>query len=238
MVSYAELEAEDVFHNEYIPFNLLELRSNLIAFFGWSGDRIGLRGDNRHLWGYHRSRAWIQTSQFCTNREASVIETEGNRNGGNPNAIAGMDIVTNQVHALAIYTRVNTARLAGRLPMLRQVILERNPDHAHLSFDRGHLDDNMQLLFQLITGQLPGGQKMVTVRATMPELRKGSSGPHVMTWQTLCNLRGATLAVDGDFGPLTDGATRELQRMFAAESIDGIVGPETWVIGLAAEDQV
>ena len=42
------------------------------------------------------------------------------------------------------------------------------------------------------------------------------------------NLRQADpIAVDGDFGPLTEQAVREFQRSQAIE-IDGIVGPITW----------
>ena len=43
--------------------------------------------------------------------------------------------------------------------------------------------------------------------------------------QTL--LPGA-LAVDGDFGPLTDSATRDYQQMFAPPA-DGVIGPVTWL---------
>lgn len=238
MVTYDELRQEPAWNAEFIPEGLARLRIDTLNYFGWPGERIGIIGDNRHLAFYHRSRRWIAESQYCTNRSASVTETEGNRTGGNPNAVAGMDIITNQATALAMWIRINTAKVAGRLPQLRQVILESNPAHVHLSFDRGHLDDDHSLLFQLITNQQSGGQPMVTVRAEMPELRQGSQGDHVKTWQMLCNRRGATLSVDGEFGPKTHAATRAVQQNFGAESVDGIVGPETWVIGLAGEDQV
>lgn len=238
MPDYYELRTEDVWNNQFTPSALADLREAVLSFYSWDGWRIGIMGDDNHTWGYHRSRAWIQQSDFCTNRTASVTETEGNRTGGNPNAVAGMDLIINEVAARAMYVRINTAKAAGLLPELRQVILESGPWHVHLSFDRGHLEGGYQLLYQLITNQTAGSDKMIVVQASMPELRKGSKGSHVKTWQTLCNLRGGSLSVDGDFGPITEGTTKWVQSHFGAESVDGIVGPETWVIGLAAEDQV
>lgn len=237
MPSYDELREEAVWTNQFTPPSLADLRQAVLDYYTWDGWRIGVMGDNNHTWGYHRSRAWIAESRFCTNRSSSVVETEGNRTGGNPNAVAGMDLIVNEVAARAMHTRINTARLAGRLPQLRQVILESGPWHVHLSFDRGYLDHDHGLLFRCIINQDAGGIKMVTVRATMPELRRGVNNSHVKTWQALCNLRGAGLSVDGDFGPKTDAATRALQTRYGAESVDGVVGPETWVIGLAGEDQ-
>lgn len=72
-----------------------------------------------------------------------------------------------------------------------------------------------------------------------PVLRRGSRGPAVMDLQTRLNAwmaqgtppRGAPLAVDGVFGPLTDGAVRRFQaEAFPGQpnEVDGIVGPRTW----------
>jgi peptidoglycan hydrolase-like protein with peptidoglycan-binding domain len=55
-------------------------------------------------------------------------------------------------------------------------------------------------------------------------VQQGASGEAVRAAQTL--LPGS-LVVDGDFGPLTDAATRDFQSMFAPPA-DGIVGPVTW----------
>lgn len=68
--------------------------------------------------------------------------------------------------------------------------------------------------------------------ASRPTIRRGSKGAAVREWQSLLNtIAGRGLRVDGDFGPLTDKATRDFQRMFGL-GVDGIVGPKTWGLGL------
>jgi hypothetical protein len=59
-------------------------------------------------------------------------------------------------------------------------------------------------------------------------VRRGSTGEAVKGVQVRMNLRQADpIAVDGDFGPLTEQAVREFQSDQGIE-IDGIVGPITW----------
>jgi hypothetical protein len=59
-------------------------------------------------------------------------------------------------------------------------------------------------------------------------VRRGSTGEAVKGVQVRMNLRQADpIAVDGDFGPLTEQAVREFQLSQAIE-VDGIVGPITW----------
>jgi len=66
-------------------------------------------------------------------------------------------------------------------------------------------------------GQLDWPHLIVTVR-------QGDHGEAVRALQTL--LAGG-LAVDGDFGPLTDAAVRSFQNVFFPPA-DGIAGPQTW----------
>src|SRR5271155_3104020 len=60
-----------------------------------------------------------------------------------------------------------------------------------------------------------------------PTLTEGDTGPAVQTLQTRLNVWGATLTVDGNFGPATLAAVKAFQ---AAQklTVDGIVGPQTW----------
>jgi peptidoglycan hydrolase-like protein with peptidoglycan-binding domain len=53
-------------------------------------------------------------------------------------------------------------------------------------------------------------------------------GEDVRTWQTRVRARGfADVAADGAYGPVSEGACREVQRI-AGLPVDGRVGPNTW----------
>lgn len=72
---------------------------------------------------------------------------------------------------------------------------------------------------------------------TQPEplphtILRGDVGPEVRKAQTLLNAKGATLTVDGAFGPNTDAAVRAFQKQKGL-TVDGIVGPKTWTALLA-----
>lgn len=71
---------------------------------------------------------------------------------------------------------------------------------------------------------------------TLPTLRQGATGVHVRTVQALCLARGVALTVDGDFGPKTATGVKAVQRKYGAESVDGVVGPETWTIMITGKD--
>ena len=57
-------------------------------------------------------------------------------------------------------------------------------------------------------------------------LRVGDSGPKVATLQRALDARGAHLAADGAFGPLTQAAVKTFQRSHGL-LVDGIAGPQT-----------
>lgn len=60
-----------------------------------------------------------------------------------------------------------------------------------------------------------------------PTLKMGSKGADVKNLQTILNQKGYTLTVDGDFGPSTQAAVKNFQRVNGLTD-DGIVGPKTW----------
>src|SRR5699024_9081956 len=62
---------------------------------------------------------------------------------------------------------------------------------------------------------------------SQPKLRQGDRGSAVSTLQTRLNAPGASIAVDGVFGPATNSAVTDLQSS-ADITVDGVVGPNTW----------
>lgn len=67
-----------------------------------------------------------------------------------------------------------------------------------------------------------------TVNVPLPVLKRGSKGGSVRSLQTLLVTKaGQEISVDGDFGPATERAVRNVQAFFGL-SVDGIVGGRTW----------
>ena len=84
--------------------------------------------------------------------------------------------------------------------------------------------------FNAYRGTVADFESQVTTGAPAgahPMLREGDTGTAVKTLQTRLNVWGATLATDGDFGPLTLAAVKAFQAAHQL-SVDGIVGPLTW----------
>lgn len=63
--------------------------------------------------------------------------------------------------------------------------------------------------------------------STPPTVQEGSTGPYVSQLQSDLNTQGASLTVDGIFGPLTKAAVEWFQRGNGL-AVDGICGPLTW----------
>lgn len=59
------------------------------------------------------------------------------------------------------------------------------------------------------------------------KIRNGSTGSSVTEAQCLLNSHGASLEVDGKFGPATEAAVRSFQSSRGL-AVDGVVGPITW----------
>jgi peptidoglycan hydrolase-like protein with peptidoglycan-binding domain len=68
--------------------------------------------------------------------------------------------------------------------------------------------------------------------ATTTMLKRGSRGPEVVDLQYLLLFRGSASSSalgkpDGDFGPKTEGAVKQFQKIKGLQQ-DGIVGERTW----------
>lgn len=174
MPTYAQLEQEIWWGLEETPDSLRELAVSLRIHFSVGPDDIGSKGDNNHLRGYHRSRAWIQNSNWCTNRSYSVSRTPGDRAGGNSNWVTGMDVggmSPSELHAMC--RRVDAAIRAGHLEKITEwygtfdgvtvtgydnisnvhaVSDSSHLFHLHLSFDRGRANEDHTDIFDILTG--------------------------------------------------------------------------------------
>lgn len=85
--------------------------------------------------------------------------------------------------------------------------------HVHLSVEMTPLAVQSQILWTL---------PVFDAFRTKPLTLSGSSGLAVRVIQTILHV-----AVDGQFGPLTEKAVREFQVQTGL-TVDGIVGPHTW----------
>lgn len=62
-----------------------------------------------------------------------------------------------------------------------------------------------------------------------PTIRMGSRGSDVKRLQQILNKKGYCLVVDGDFGPSTQAAVKNFQRVSGLTD-DGVVGLKTWEV--------
>jgi hypothetical protein len=73
----------------------------------------------------------------------------------------------------------------------------------------------------------PSGTEQIV--NALPQLKRGSNGQHVKVAQSLLNVRGYGLSVDGDFGAKTEAAVADCQRKNSI-SADKIIGPNTYAV--------
>ena len=101
---------------------------------------------------------------------------------------------------------------------------------ADVNLYRPRIDAICRAVAESIDGgaSVGGGAAPPPAADARPTIRQGARGDAVREAQQLLNRHiGAGLAPDGNFGPLTDAATRRFQadRRLVA---DGIIGPITW----------
>ena len=118
MPTYAELETEAVYRAEYEPAALAAFNNRLRVHFGHDRTQTTSRGDNRHLTGRHRSRAWVATSRFCTNR--SYGTRDGRDTRGPANALRATDVGLQGQALRDASARMDAAVRAGLLPEIAE----------------------------------------------------------------------------------------------------------------------
>lgn len=119
---------------------------------------------------------------------------------------------------------------AGTAPGVWRKYTGANPHdhHCHISVVGDVRGDDTRL-WGIGGAAVPPKAETVAAYVEPPAtLRKGDQGPEVMDMQTRLNIHGATLKVDGDFGPVTEGELREFQKGSGLIA-DGVCGPMSWV---------
>jgi hypothetical protein len=211
MATYAQLQQETWWWDEFQPDALVALCRRLRAHYDLPADAVGSKGNNRHLQGYHRSRNWIKNSTFCTNRTYSVSRTPGDRDGGDKDWICAVDISLPPAQLLPTCKRLDTAVRAGHLEKITEWYGNTNGDervdgydnianmiaasdpshftHLHLSFDRGRADEDHSDLFAILTGTEGDDEDMPWDEKTSDDvaftLLRGSDGKPIHVRQDL-----------------------------------------------------
>lgn len=192
MPTYNQLDDEAAWREEFAAPALVELAAGLHDH--WPGAEIGLRGNNVHLNGYHRSRRWIRESRFCTNRTYSVTRTAGDKAGGNSNWSCALDFGgIPQSELFAVCKRLDAAVRAGRLEKITEWYGNFGGDdrvdgwdniadriassdashltHLHMGFDRGRADEDHSDLLAILIGDDMSWDETLTLPADQfPEL--------------------------------------------------------------------
>ena len=168
------LTEESWWRAEFAPPAMVNLRSALLNFWAIPSGNIGMKGDTNHRSGYHRSYAWVKNSSYCVSRTYSVSETPGNRNPGNVNWLAAMDITLPQDLLIRTCQRLDRVIRSGTLEKItewygnddgdnrvdgydniRNAVASSDPSHLwhlHLSFDRGRANEDHTDVYYTLTG--------------------------------------------------------------------------------------
>lgn len=121
MPTYADLERESWWRAEVAPPNLAKLITALQKHYGVGYSHIAARGDNNHLYGYHRSRAWILNSQHSRYRSSDYSVQHPLDKGGDANWYSAFDVNPGPAEELyAMCKRIDFAARAGRLEKVRE----------------------------------------------------------------------------------------------------------------------
>lgn len=116
MPSVAQLAAEAAYRDEVVPPALAEMGRTVRTALGLSAGAIGFKGNELHLNGAHRSRRWILTSAWCTDRSYTVSYPDDRL--GDEDWIAGCDITASSPILLPMCQRLDRAVRAGELEEL------------------------------------------------------------------------------------------------------------------------
>lgn len=103
---------------EIVPASLAELGAQLRAHFGVPAVNFGTKGNARHRTGRHRSREWVERSDYCTNRAYGTRDPRDRR--GNGRHIRAFDLTLPLAELVRVCHRIDAAVRAGQLPSVAE----------------------------------------------------------------------------------------------------------------------
>lgn len=177
MATYAQLQAEPWWGREIQPAPLVQLGNRLCAAHNRPRNAFGIKGDNAHLCGSHRSQEWIENSRFCTDRSYTV---RSGLTAAQKRLICGFDYNPgSEALMIQLCRRLDEAVRAGRLEQVTEWYGNDDGDnrvdgydnvrnriatsdsshlwHVHISFDRRRVNDEaaVRAVGDVLLGQLP-----------------------------------------------------------------------------------
>lgn len=172
MVTYLQLQSEQVYLDEIVPPALHAFAISVRARYSLPADAVGVKGNNSHLKGRHRSRNWDLQSRYCTDREYGTTDARDKRGDGD--WLRAFDAGIRAPELYRVCRRLDAAVRRGELPELAewfgtfdgQSVVgwfqghESSSDESHLTHLHGGIwnehADNAAFygrLFAVLTGQ-------------------------------------------------------------------------------------
>lgn len=187
MPTYSQLESETWWRREIVPTQLAMLAVALREHFGRGPSDIGSKGDNNHLYGYHRSREWILNSSWSQNGASDYSIRQAPDKGGDARWVTAIDIGPGSLTELiGMCARLDVAVRADRFPQIREWYGNANGDkivdgwdnwydraassdsshlsHLHISFFRSRADEDHSGLLAVLTGDTPTGDDLMLMQ--------------------------------------------------------------------------
>jgi hypothetical protein len=211
------------------------------------GGNSGCCGNRAHTYGFHRAANEVPTSDYSRRHEAPKPY--------NMNWACAGDFHHGYKPALmAMHAKLLGELMAGKHPMICEMITKpwsnkpvyywcrwngngtlqkytgSGHDHwSHISWWRSKANQRPYLW---TPGSTPAPAPVApgTVAPKYPgELKQSNTAnANVRVWQTQAKARGMSISVDGIFGPGTLATVKKFQTLNKF-SVDGVIGPITWV---------
>ncbi|WP_267243221.1 N-acetylmuramoyl-L-alanine amidase [Streptomyces sp. PR69] len=189
------------------------------------------------------ANGWIDTGQhFTVSRGAHILEgrhrsaaalRDGSRQVESSHS-TGQNTVAIGIETEGTYSSVEprTAQYTALVQLCthicRQYGLRAYQIYGHRDFNQTSCPgDRLYALLPQLRADVAAAIGGDPAAPVWPLLRSGDSGERAKTLQHLLVHHGASITPDGAFGPRTETAVRDFQRLKRA-SVDGIAGRQTW----------